>query len=640
MGDNPIIYYENYSPVGDLLVLAICFVIIILLNSAYISKTRNYNIFRAMIGLLMIAGWTGVLYHVSLNSIDSFSIPVIYVFRTVYHTSLFGIMFLYVLYAMIPLRLDKSSDKRYVIVAASGYGIMFLYEVFGSVFRFGFYIDSTDNSIHEGHNIFGAGYIFFVGILIFMLIRYRARLVKPIRLAIIGTYLVAVIMMAVQGVYHQTSFTTATFLFPTIALLYLIHANPFDIEIGAVNVMAFEDMIRDSYNHKRELLLMSLFMHDFEGTGRKYPKDIQETIRHFYSDFFKGAVLFQITSGRMILAVDISKNPAYENSINHMLMGFEDTYPKYKKDFKITIAKTVDSVSQDNDYVGLIKYVESHMKENDVHFIEENDVKEYFEHKYILTQLEDINAKKDLDDTRVEVYCQPVFNIMTGKYDTAEALMRLNLEKLGMVYPDKFIRVAEENNYIHTLSMIILHKTCMHIKSMLDCMYFVKRISVNFSVSEVRDENFCKDINDIIESSGIPYEKIAVEITESQNDDDFIMMKDRINELREHGVKFYLDDFGTGYSNFERIMELPFDIIKFDRSLVLACGTDYKAQKMVYHLARMFSDMNYSVLYEGVETAEDEEKCKNMCARYLQGYKYSKPIPISRLTEYFEKESA
>jgi EAL domain-containing protein (putative c-di-GMP-specific phosphodiesterase class I) len=87
-------------------------------------------------------------------------------------------------------------------------------------------------------------------------------------------------------------------------------------------------------------------------------------------------------------------------------------------------------------------------------------------------------------------------------------------------------------------------------------------------------------------------------------------------------------------------MELPFDIIKFDRSLVIACETDYKAQKMVYHLARMFSDMNYDVLYEGIETVEDEEKCMNMCARYLQGYKYSKPIPIERLTEYFEREIA
>ena len=639
MGENAIIYYENYSPVGDILVLATCFVFIILIGSAYISKTKNFVLFRIMIGLLMLASSMGIMYHVSLNSLDRFSVAIIYVFRIVYHMSLFGNLFLYVLYAMIPLRLDKESDKRYAIIAGIGFVVMFIYEPLGSILGFAFHI-TNDGQIIEGYNVFALGYIFYIGILLFILIKYRNRLAKPIIVGVIGSYTISVMMMSIQGMCHQTSYTTSTFLFPTFTLLYLIHANPYDIEIGAVNVMAFEDMIKYSYSHKKEMLLMSLFMHDFEGTGKKYPEEIQQTIRHFYSDFFKGAVLFQITSGRMILAVDIVKNPSFENSINHMLGSFQEAYPKYKKDFKITIQKTVDIISEENDYIDFVKYIESGMKENDVHFVDEKDVKDFYEHKYILTQLADINARKDLDDPRVEVYCQPVFNIMTGKYDTAEALMRLKLDELGLVFPDKFIQLAEDNNYIHTLSRIILHKTCMHIKSMLDCMYFVKRISVNFAVSEVREENFCKDINDIINASGIPYEKIAIEITESQNDKDFIVMKDKINELREHGIKFYLDDFGTGYSNFERIMELPFDIIKFDRSLVIACGTDYKAQKMVYHLARMFSDMNYSVLYEGVETSEDEEKCKNMCARYLQGYKYSKPIPIERLTEYFEKESA
>ncbi|MBR1599854.1 MAG: EAL domain-containing protein [Lachnospiraceae bacterium] len=473
-----------------------------------------------------------------------------------------------------------------------------------------------------------------------MLIRYRNRIARQIVNGILGAYTIAIMIMGMQGMHHQVSFTTATFLFPVFAILYLIHSNPYDIEIGAVNVGAFEDMITYSYTHKRDILLMSLFMHDFEGSGKKYPVEIQNTIRHFYSDFFKGAVLFQITNGRMILVVDLAKNPAYENSVNHMLSNFSMEYPKYKLDFKINITKSVDAISEINDYVGLIKYIESGMKENDVHYIDEKDIEQYFEYKYILTQLEDINRKKDLNDPRVEVYCQPVLNIITGKYDTAEALMRLRLEKIGMVYPDRFIPVAEENGYIHTLSKIILNKTCEHIKAMLDCTYIVKRISVNFAVSEVRDESFCKDINDIIEKSGIPYEKIAIEITESQNENDFLVMKEKINELRDHGIKFYLDDFGTGYSNFERIMELPFDIIKFDRSMVIASAMDYKSQKMVYYLAKMFSDMNYSVLYEGVETIEDEEKCKKMCANYLQGYKYSKPIPIEQLTEYFEKESA
>ena len=115
-------------------------------------------------------------------------------------------------------------------------------------------------------------------------------------------------------------------------------------------------------------------------------------------------------------------------------------------------------------------------------------------------------------------------------------------------------------------------------------------------------------------------------------------MKSRINELKCFGIKFYLDDFGTGYSNLERIMELPFDIIKFDRSLVIASGDSRKSEKMVGNLAHMFSDMDYSVLYEGVENDMDEERCINMSAVYLQGYKYSRPIPMEQLSEFFEKK--
>jgi EAL domain-containing protein (putative c-di-GMP-specific phosphodiesterase class I) len=86
-------------------------------------------------------------------------------------------------------------------------------------------------------------------------------------------------------------------------------------------------------------------------------------------------------------------------------------------------------------------------------------------------------------------------------------------------------------------------------------------------------------------------------------------------------------------------MELPFDIIKFDRSLVIASSSDEKMREMVSHLAKMFSDMDYAVLYEGIEDEEDEARCIDMSANYLQGYKYSKPIPIKQLTEYFVKTS-
>ena len=153
------------------------------------------------------------------------------------------------------------------------------------------------------------------------------------------------------------------------------------------------------------------------------------------------------------------------------------------------------------------------------------------------------------------------------------------------------------------------------------------------------EADFCDTVSSIIRESGIAFDQLAIEITESQNEQDFEVTKEKVNELKGSGIKFYLDDFGTGYSNFERIMELPFDIIKFDRSLVIASNTDEKMKAMVSHLAKMFSDMDYAVLYEGVEDQTDEDRCIEMSARYLQGYKYSRPIPIERLEEYFEKIS-
>ena len=126
-------------------------------------------------------------------------------------------------------------------------------------------------------------------------------------------------------------------------------------------------------------------------------------------------------------------------------------------------------------------------------------------------------------------------------------------------------------------------------------------------------------------------------MTESRSDTEFNRLKMQVTELQGLGIKFYLDDFGTGYSNFERIMEIPFDIIKFDRSLLIESVKNDSSKYMVSTFASMFNDLNYSVLFEGVEDERDEEACRNMFAKYLQGYKYSKPIPIGDLRKFLEK---
>ena len=104
-----------------------------------------------------------------------------------------------------------------------------------------------------------------------------------------------------------------------------------------------------------------------------------------------------------------------------------------------------------------------------------------------------------------------------------------------------------------------------------------------------------------------------------------------MDRLQKCGIKFYLDDFGTGYSNFEKIMGLPIDIVKFDRSLTIMSGKDEQSKFMVDRFADIFANSGYQILFEGVEDEQDEKRCTAMKAEYLQGYKYSKPIPIEEL---------
>ncbi len=627
-------YFDNYSPVGDLAVVAICVVLLVLMRVAYIVKTKYYQIFRLIVILLTFSALANVAFH-HLTLHGSLTHPfLIYLFRFAYNIIMYAVLNLYILYSIVLLSLTPKKDMKPLLVAAVGTVVLGFVDLFATIFKFGFYIDK--GVIHdEGDYLFSVIYIYLVSIIVYNLFKFRNMIYKRVIAGVSISVGISFIMMTIMQICRQNSYVTVTFLFPTISIFYLIHANPYDLSIGAVNRSGFEDMIKTYHEKGRHLIMMSLFIPEYSGEGKKYPESLRVLIRDFSGNSFNGAVLFQVENGHMILSAPLSSNPNYEQIINRLLNKFNELYPRYKKDYKIVITDSIDEVSRNNEYIELLRFVHSIMAINTVRKIQVEDIESFRNHKFIVEQLEDICKTKDLRDDRVAVFCQPVFNLSTRSYDTAEALMRLKLPHIGLVFPDQFIPVAEERGLIHTLSLIIFSKTCQQIRNLIVGGYYVRRISVNFAVTELRDDGFCDDINRVIAESGIPSDKVAIEITESQNEADFNVIKSRIEELHDSGIKFYLDDFGTGYSNIERIMELPFDIIKFDRSLVMASAADTKSEMMVGSLASMFAKMEYSVLYEGVETEQDERKCIRMDATYLQGYKYSRPIPIERLTEFF-----
>ena len=628
--------FDNYTRGGDVAVMALCLVMGILLLTSYVSRTRAYRIFTNIIVMLFIAALVNIGFHCLLLAKRPQTYAVAYGMRIFYHALLFDVFFLFTIYAAEISGLDHRTAKGAAIAATvllvMVVGIDIIRAVNGTA-----YSVTEQGMVVRRTNLFIIGYVLFCILITALLTRVHRLVYRRVMFGFYGTMAISVGLRFAQLAMNDSSLITMTFVFPAIAMMYIMHSNPYNITLGAVDVRAMDDMVRSMYARKAPFLYLSLLLPDYDAEGREIPQNIRSTVRRFASTYFRKSVLFQIGNGHLILIVPRRRNSDYEHRIQNILQSFRDAYRNFRLPYKIVIGESIDEISRKNEYASLIRSINRELPENTVHRVSPDDIDRFNRAEYILRELTDIYSRKDLDDPRVLAYCQPVFNIRTGRFDTAEALMRLKLDQIGMVFPDQFIPLAESHGLIHVLTEIILHKTCREIRKLKEEGFRITRISVNVSVLELKDDAFCDDIEKIIGSNSIQGDNVAIELTESGSEEDFMLMKKKIDELRRQGVQFYLDDFGTGYSNMERIMELPFDIIKFDRSLVIASGTDERSEKIVENLAHLFRDMDYSVLYEGVEDKRDEERCCEMSATYLQGYKYSRPVPIEKLRDFLPK---
>lgn len=256
-----------------------------------------------------------------------------------------------------------------------------------------------------------------------------------------------------------------------------------------------------------------------------------------------------------------------------------------------------------------------------------------------------ISRKKDItrilkrelasEDNNFELYFQPIYETQTGKFRTAESLIRLNKTEIGPIYPDEFIPIAEEMGMIVRLGEIVMDKACAFIAELEKEKIDFDGISVNFSVQQMMRENIIDEVIAKVTKWNIPAEKLRIEITESVIIDKYDHIKRIMETLGVIGIKFYMDDFGTGYSNLSNMLELPFEYLKIDKSLVRAAQKSDKAYMVLSLISEAFVEQGVKILTEGVETEEQEEIVRSIGATYIQGYLFARPVPGDAAKEYF-----
>ena len=222
---------------------------------------------------------------------------------------------------------------------------------------------------------------------------------------------------------------------------------------------------------------------------------------------------------------------------------------------------------------------------------------------------------------------QPLVSARSGTAAGIEALLRWHHPVRGLVSPSEFIPVAEATRLIIPLGAWTLRRACLDAALLPEHL----RISVNLSAIQLRSHDLVRTVRDVLDASGVSPKRLELEVTESTLIRDAQAARSALQELRSLGVRIAMDDFGTGYSSLSYIRNFPFDRIKIDKSFVDDLGRRPDSDAIIRAVTGIADSLGIDTVAEGVETQEQFVKLVAEGCTELQGYLFSRPVPIEAL---------
>jgi diguanylate cyclase (GGDEF)-like protein len=256
-----------------------------------------------------------------------------------------------------------------------------------------------------------------------------------------------------------------------------------------------------------------------------------------------------------------------------------------------------------------------------------------------------INEEKTIEATMREAlrngefvpYLQPKIDCMSGVVVGAEALVRWIKPNGEVVFPNLFIPYFEKNGFITKIDMYMFGQTCRILRKWIDEGKDVFPISCNFSYLDLVENNFPRYLKIMSQRHKVPADLLELELTESVAATHSELVNHRGKELSNHGFRLSIDDFGAGYSSLSLLQILPMNVIKLDKNFVQKGLEGKFAHDLVSNLVKAFKDNSIQVIFEGIETEEQLDFVKSLGCRIVQGFYYSKPLPLKEFEDKYFK---
>ena len=238
-----------------------------------------------------------------------------------------------------------------------------------------------------------------------------------------------------------------------------------------------------------------------------------------------------------------------------------------------------------------------------------------------------------LDKKELFLVYQPQMDIATGRITGLEALLRWQHPELGLVPPDKFIRIAENSGLIMPIGEWVLRTACSQARKWQDEGLPAVSVAVNVSAVQFRQEGFCELIRRVLHETGLAPQYLELELTESLLLANADVTFSVIQELKAMGLTLAIDDFGTGYSSFSYLKQFRVSKLKIDRSFIRDVAVNPDDAAITTAIISMAKSLNLKVIAEGVEDEAQMSFLRAHQCDEIQGYYFSKPLAVDKVAD-------
>ena len=430
-----------------------------------------------------------------------------------------------------------------------------------------------------------------------------------------------------------------TFSMISIQIIYLAFLNP-DLYLTdrgpAFNMRGFRAVLREISAHKKYHILgfmIKSYSQERSILGGDQMDMAVTQINQYLTKSFPDLLPFYLRSGRFALLGKVSAPWAAVQ--REVAERFQSAWPG--ENAPIYLGVTFASISSESNLASADRIISNltlafeDMSLAPAAFGEDatGTLQEIDQQVDILRSLE-----RALEAGGVEVFLQPVVDSHTGQIAAAEALARIRDDDGKIIPPGLFIPIAERGGFINQLGEQVFEKTCAFIRDHDLKALGLGWINVNLSPIQCMQRDLASRFGKILERYRIPAENIHLEITE-QSMVDYSMLQKQIKQLQSAGFQFVLDDYGSGYSNLTRVKHYPFINIKLDMEVVWDYFRD--RDSLLPTIIQGFRQMGFSITAEGIETEEMARVLTDIGSDYLQGYLFSKPLPINEFLQKYGK---